>query len=114
MLRNTFHSVGAVVLITAILAGCTAPGPRVTANPNPVPGDGELATTKISWSTGDGSWGQVFLSHDGGPERLYMQGPEGTADAPWIGRGRYEFRLYAGQDHQHLLAAVTVQRQKAP
>jgi hypothetical protein len=54
----------------------------------------------------------VFLSHDGGPERLYVQGAQGTADAPWIGDGRYEFRLYAGQDHQRLLASVTVEHRE--
>jgi hypothetical protein len=102
-------------LIAAALAGCAAPGPRVSANPNPViaPRDSGLATTTISWSTGNGSWGQVFLSHNNGPEQLYVQGAEGTADAPWIGEGQYEFRLYAGQERQRLLALVTVERREA-
>ena len=89
----------------------TPSGPQLTASPNPVPLGPEFGTTKISWDTGDGSWGQVYVSVSGKPETLFMQGPKGSADAAWIGGGgAYEFRLYAGQEHKKLLASVKVSR----
>ena len=84
---------------------------QLTASPNPVPFGPEFGITKISWDTGDGSWGQVYVSANGEAETLFMQGPKGSADAAWIGTGgTYEFRLYAGQEHKKLLASIKVTR----
>ena len=81
----------------------------LTAAPNPVPATPGMGTTTIAWDTGDGSWAQVFLSVAGGPEQLFVEGPRGAKNAPWISpRITYEFRLYAGRERRVLLAAVPV------
>src|SRR5262249_2854226 len=37
--------------------------PTITANPNPVPaGEGKFGTTTVTWDTGDGSIGEVYIS----------------------------------------------------
>jgi hypothetical protein len=59
--------------------------------------------------------GQVFVSEDGGPERLFGHEPQWTAEAPWIRTGStYDFRLYAGSDRERLLSTVTVTRGSGP
>ena|SRR5439155_26010732 len=83
----------------------------LTASPNPVPDGAGLGATRITWSTGDGSMGQVYVAEDGGAERLFVEGPEGSQDAPWIGADAvYTFRLYAGTERRILLATVVVTR----
>ena len=82
-----------------------------TITASPVPPGGGFATSTISWNTGDGTLGQVYV-YDGKSEKLFSEGTaQGSLDAPWIGVGTtYEFRLYAGKDHKDLLASVKVQR----
>jgi len=82
----------------------------LTASPNPIPlGAGSMGTTKISWSTGQPVDGQVYVSENGEPEKLFSSGSNGSQDAPWIQPDhRYEFRLYARTTHDQVLAAVTV------
>ena len=81
----------------------------ILANPNPVPAGAGADTTTISWSTGDGSWGQIYVSVDGGPERLFVEGAEGGIDVDWIWAGKtYEFRLREGAKSRTLLKTVTV------
>ncbi len=116
---------GILFLILSVVTGCSSPPPSpsgtgkqlpgqqargtITADPNPVPTTGGLSTTRISWDTGDGSWGQVFLSAAGGAEQLFVEGPKGVQDAPWISLGAvYEFRLYAEREHRVVLSAVKV------
>jgi hypothetical protein len=83
----------------------------LTASPNPIPAEAGLGATKIGWSTGDGSWAQVYVSVDGGPEKLFASGAEDFAEAPWIKNGRtYEFRLYSGTEHTRCLATIKVTR----
>ncbi|HYU18952.1 MAG TPA: YfhO family protein [Chloroflexota bacterium] len=82
---------------------------HLRATPNPVPVDSSLTT--ISWSTPDGSVGQVWVSEDGKPETLFAQGADGKQAAPWIGPSSiYEFRLYAGRDRATLLDTIAVMR----
>jgi hypothetical protein len=82
--------------------------PTISATPNPVPTGSEIGTTTISWTTGDGSNGQVYVSTDGQPEQIFATAPQGSADAAWIQAGKsYEFRLY-GQGHAKLLGKVVV------
>jgi hypothetical protein len=102
--------VAAVGLFAWRTAGRAPTGPPVlTAAPNPVPAGSGLGSTTISWSTGDGSVGQVYVSEDGGPEALVTQGQGGSEQANWIRAGTtYEFRLYASRDRAKRLAAVTV------
>jgi hypothetical protein len=83
--------------------------PVLTAAPNPVPAGDGLGSTTITWSTGDGSVGQVYVSENEGPEALVTQGQGGSEQANWIRSGTtYEFRLYASRDRTKPLAAVTV------
>jgi hypothetical protein len=87
---------------------------RLSAAPNPVPLSAEPATTRISWDTGDGSVGQVYVSATTGAEQLFAQGPSGTAEAPWILPGlTYTFRLYSGSGGGSLLAEVHVETERA-
>ncbi len=58
-----------------------------------------MGVTKITWDTGDGSEGQVYVSRDGGPETLFAASPHGSKDASWIQTGgSYEFCLYRTLD----------------
>jgi hypothetical protein len=85
----------------------------ITASPNPVPAGQGAGTTTITWNTGDGSAGQIYISVDGGPEAVFTGGPSGSAAAPWIQAGKtYEFRLYAGTEHAKMLTKTQVTRQK--
>ena len=86
-------------------------GATISATPNPVPPGGGTGTTKISWTTGDGSEGQVYVSENGQAEQLFASHtPQGSGDAPWIQAGRnYEFRLYDAA-HAKLLSKVVVTR----
>jgi hypothetical protein len=84
----------------------------ISAEPNPVPAGEGLGATMIRWNTGDGSWAEVWLAVPGQPEKLFTAGPQGSLEAPWIAKGlAYEFRLYAGKEHQKMLGSVKVTRQ---
>ncbi len=111
----------AVVLPLFFLAACNpskapeanASTATITASPNPVPVGQGAGTTTITWNTGDGSAGQVYLSKEGGPEAIFASGTPGSAAAPWIDVGTtYEFRLYAGTEHTKMLAKTQVKGQK--
>jgi hypothetical protein len=86
--------------------------PQLTAQPNPVPADDqELGTTTIHWTTNGPDGGEIYVIENGGPERLFAAGTEGTAPAAWICRGStYEFHLYAGSGHSNQLGSVTATR----
>jgi hypothetical protein len=85
----------------------------ITASPNPVLVGQGPGTTTVSWNTGDGSGGQVYVSVDGGPEALFAGGPPGSAPVPWIEAGKtFEFRLYAGTEHTKMLAKTQVTGRK--
>ena len=94
-------------------ASPAASAATITASPNPVSiGEGP-GTTTITWNTGDGTTGQVYVSEDGAPERIFAQGPSGSAPAPWIQAGKtFEFRLYAGTEHAKVLAKTQVTGRK--
>jgi len=89
-------------------------GPQISAAPNPVPaGPEKFGKTTISWNTGDGSVGEVYVSTNGSPEKLFAgKRSKGSLEATWIGKGVYEFRLYAGTDHQKVLSSLKVTRLK--
>jgi hypothetical protein len=68
-----------------------------------------MGTTTISWSTGRPVDGQVYVSENGEPEKLFSSGPTGSQDAPWIKADhKYEFRLYAVTSRDNPLASLTV------
>jgi hypothetical protein len=86
-----------------------ASGPTITASPNPVSTGGRNGTTTVTWNTGDGAEGQVFVSVDGSPEGLFATAPSGSAPAGWIQEGKtFEFRLYAGTEHAKVLSKTQV------
>ena len=91
-----------------------ASGPSIAASPNPVPaGSTKFGTTTVTWDTGDGSIGEVYVSVNGKDEKLFAGNrAKGSLDAPWIGKGDHEFRLYAGKEHKTVLASVKVTRSK--
>jgi hypothetical protein len=90
-----------------------APAATITASPNPVTTGEGSGTTTITWNTGDGSTGQVYVSEDNGAETLFGAGPTGSVPAPWIRAGKtFVFALYAGTEHTKGLAKVRVTGQK--
>lgn len=93
-------------------ASPAAAAAMITASPNPVVGEGP-GTTTITWNTGDGTTGQIYVSEDGAPERIFTAGPAGSLPAPWIQAGKtFEFRLYAGTEHAKVLAKTQVTAHK--
>jgi hypothetical protein len=123
-----FNLTVAVLLPLCFFAGCKpsenpgasaspanpAPsGSMITASPNPVPAGEEPGITTITWNTGDGTMGQVYVSADGAEESVFAGAPQGSSTANWIVAGSsYRFRLYKGTEREKLLAETTVTRQK--
>lgn len=114
----------ALLLSTALfISGCKKPapdaplpavaaGPVITAKPNPVPaGDGPGVTT-ITWDTGgDGAIVDVYLSTNGGEEKLFGTHSKDSKQIDWIAAGgSYEFRMYAKGDRTKVLGSVKVTR----
>ena len=94
-------------------ASPVASAATITASPNPVTTGEGPGTTTITWNTGDGTSGQVYVSEGGGPERLLAEGLPGSVPVPWIGPGKtFEFRLYAGTEHAKVLAKTQVTARK--
>ena len=97
-------------------AGTAAPqAPTITAAPNPIPaGEGQGSTT-LTWTTGDGSLGEVYLRTGNGEDILFAgAAPKGVQAATWIHAGvKYEFILYAGKgERTKELARVSVMKNK--
>jgi hypothetical protein len=81
------------------------------ASPNPVSTRAWAGTTTITFATGSDAAGQVFVSINGGPEKLFATASIGSQEADWIWRGStYEFRLYGGTHREQLLRSLTVTR----
>jgi hypothetical protein len=86
--------------------------PHISASPNPVPTGIGFGTTTVTWSTGDGQPGEVYVDIGGEPEKLFGEGATGTLPAAWIGRrSTYVFRLYRAGDRSKPLALVVVAAQ---
>ena len=108
-----------------LLAGCkksasetpqpSAPrGPTITATPNPVPAGAGPGVTTIAWDTGgDGSVVDVYLSVDGGPEKLFGKHSKDSKQIDWVGTGPvYEFRMYPTGEHATPIGSVKVTRDR--
>lgn len=100
-------AVGSTTLLSQTVAvGSGTPG--VSASPASVPA-GPSGSTTITWDTGDGSVGQVYVSVNGGGKVLFAQGPSGSAPISWIYPGNsYVFTLYDGTTQSTQLGSVTV------
>jgi len=71
--------------------------------------------TVISWNMPGHAEAEVWVSQDGGPERLFVRGASGSQEAPWIARGStYEFRLYAMLPKRRLIGELTVRETEPP
>ncbi len=78
-----------------------APIPTVT---DPSPG-----TPQVTWSTGNGSPGDVTVTANGAKETPFAYGTEGTSPAPWLSAGNaYVFRLYSIAPKRRLLARLRI------
>jgi len=93
----------------------SSPGakPILSASPNPVPADDldqPLGTTTITWDTGNGAIGDLYVKVDREPEVFMARGPSGKQEVRWIQFDSfYEFRLYA-KKRSKLLARLEVVR----
>jgi hypothetical protein len=88
-----------------IAPSATPPEIRTTVNA----ASGPSASVTVTWSTGDGTDGLVFVRTDGGPQKIFAQGPVGSEVADWLdGHLRYEFELYVKSTPQALLAVAVV------
>jgi hypothetical protein len=87
--------------------------PVLSASPNPVPAgdpDQPLGITTITWDTGNGAIGDLYVKVDRDPEKFMARGPSGTQEVRWIQFDSfYEFRLYA-KKRSRLLAKLEVTR----
>lgn len=68
---------------------------------------GTTGTIDLSWATAL-SDAQVWVSHNGNPQKLYAQGPSGTGRITWISRGTTVFTLWSGTTQEHLLDTLVV------
>jgi len=87
--------------------------PLLTAEPNPVPAgdpDQPLATTVITWNTGNEATGDLYVKVNRSPEFRLARARSGTLKIDWIQfDSTYQFRLYT-KKHSKLLAKVDVTR----
>jgi hypothetical protein len=85
--------------------------PTLVAEPNPVPAgdpDQPLGTTTLTWDTGNGSIGELYVKVDRQPEKFITHGPSGIQEVRWIQLDSwYEFRLYS-EKRSKLLATLEV------
>jgi hypothetical protein len=83
----------------------------IAADPNPLPPGPGGGRTKISWAILAGGDAEVYVSHNGGPEKLFARGASGTVEVNWIVTGSsYDFRLYSTDAPRRLLANTVVTR----
>jgi len=87
--------------------------PVLSASPNPVPAgdiDKPVGNTTITWDTGNGAIGDLYVKVDRQPEVLVARAPSGTHEVRWIQFDCvYEFRLYT-KKRSRLLAKLEVTR----
>lgn len=93
-----------------VSADATSPAPSaasLSASPNPIPADGNKTT--VSWNTGDGSVGEIWVSVNGAGQKLFAQEVKGSSDANWIAPGEEaDFVLYTGLNRQKEIARLKV------
>ena len=89
-------------------AGKSSGFPAIRASPGHVRVAGGSGSTEISWDTGNGSVGFVFVTASDRKSVLFASGAKGSGVAPWIQAGNYAFELYSDDQRRTLLAAVTV------
>ncbi len=89
-------------------AGKSSGAPAIRASPDHVTVAGGSGSTEISWDTGNGSVGFVFVTASDRKPVLFASGAKGSRVAPWIRARNYAFELYSDDQRRTWLAAVTV------
>lgn len=88
--------------------------PVLSASPNPVPAgdlDQPVGATVLTWNTGSGVIGALYVKANRSREVFVGSGPSGSINVDWIQfDSTYEFRLY-NQKHSRVLAKLDVTRE---
>ncbi|MGH2853701.1 MAG: hypothetical protein ACRDLF_05870 [Solirubrobacteraceae bacterium] len=86
--------------------------PQLSVAPIPTAADPSPGTPQVTWSTGNGSQGDVTMASDRMKETAVAFGSEGLKPVPAMSVGQlYVFRLYSIDSNQRrLLARLTVGR----
>lgn len=87
--------------------------PTLVAEPNPVPAgdlDQPAGSTVITWNTGTGVIGDLYVKANRSDEIFLGRGASGTVKIDWIQfDSTYEFHLYT-RKHSRLIAKLEVTR----
>jgi hypothetical protein len=106
-LANIMLLAGALMLAPLQIEAQGACSPMLCVSPNPAPNG--IAT--LSWDTGDGSHGMVYVSIDDGPEMLIGEGSSGAVTSNAIEAGKvYSIALYGPSGRRPALAMTGVAR----
>lgn len=85
-------------------AAARSDAPAITVQ---APPSGNASSPRVSWSADPADDATVYVTQDGGAERLFARGPSGAIDVPWIQpASAYQFRLYAIGEPRRLLATA--------
>ncbi len=80
----------------------------ISATPNPIKGGPTEGTTTISWDTKGVGEGDVYVSENETPEKIFASGKTGSKTVSWIRQGsKYQFTLYQHSSHK-LIGQVQV------
>lgn len=88
------------------------PKATLTASPNPVPAGPGLGRVTVHWTSGRPT-SAIYVSTNGGAEKLFAEGSQGTATAGWIQAGTtYQFIMYGDKERGERLGLISVTRPK--
>lgn len=96
---------GTVLATTSSKA--TLPGQLSASRTHLALAPGATGEIDLNWAT-TLSDAQVWVSHNGGAQKLYAQGPSGQGHLTWISRGTTVFTLWSGTAQEHLLDTLVV------
>jgi hypothetical protein len=87
------------------------PAPVLSVSPIPNAAKPSGVTPQVTWSTGNGSPGNVMVTTNGTQETLFAYGAEGTKPVPWLSAGNtYVLRLYSIAPRRRLLARLRIDK----
>jgi hypothetical protein len=96
----------ALCLLGAGQAIAAGPPPAASVTVAPLPGAGG-GPPVVSWTTGNGTPGEMRVSSPGGRETTFALGSSGAQAVPWMRADTsYVFRLYARGTDRRLLAST--------
>ena len=110
--RAVCVAIGVAVALTAA-GSASADEPTIVVQPLPRAAT-ENSPPIVYWNTGSGVPGEVWVSEEGAPERLFGTGRNGSQPASWLKQNRrFAFRLYT-RDKASLLATLRLRPAAAP